>query len=95
LEETGYRAAKLKRVLVGPISPASSSDIMTVFRAEGLKKVNAGGGDHTENITVHEVPFSRIHSWLKRKAKEGLLIDPKIYAGLYLLAEKRLVARRP
>ncbi len=92
LEETGYQAQKMIFCTEGPISSASSSDVMTIFHAVGLKKVSAGGGDGTESIKVHEVPISRIDGWLLKKAKEGLLIDSRVYGGLYLL--KREVRSR-
>jgi len=47
--------------------------------------VQAGGGVGHENITVHEVPLSEVHDWLATKAREGLLIEPKVYAGLYFI----------
>jgi ADP-ribose pyrophosphatase len=38
-----------------------------------------------EDITVHEVPLAQVHSWLEAKAKSGVLVDPKVYAGLYFI----------
>jgi hypothetical protein len=32
---------------------------------------------------VHEVSLRSVESWLRRKSAAGLLIDPKVYAGLY------------
>jgi ADP-ribose pyrophosphatase len=87
LEETGYKAQKIAKVLTGPVSPGSSADLMTLFLAEGLSKVNEGGGDHTEDIEVCEVPFTRIIGWLKKMEHQGCLVDPKVYAGLYFLKE--------
>ena len=85
LEETGYQADKMILLGRGPISAASTTDIMVTFRAVGVRKVSEGGGDHTECIAVHEVEFDKVDVWLQRKEKEGALIDPKVYAGFYLL----------
>lgn len=85
LEETGYHASQMILCTSGPASAASSSDILTTFRAKGLVKVSEGKGDGTEMITVHEIRLQEIDRWLKTREKEGLLIDPKVYAGLYLL----------
>ena len=85
LEETGYEAGEMQAILRGPLSAASSSDIMTLFLAGRLRKVGAGGGDPTESITVHEVPLEKIHDWIRGKEKAGGWVDPKVYAGLYLL----------
>ncbi len=84
-EETGYRAAKMVKVIDGPGSGGSSADIVTIARAFGLKKKGKGGGDATEAITVHEVPLDKVDTWLAQKKKAGVLVDPKVYAGLYFL----------
>ncbi|MFZ5802077.1 MAG: NUDIX hydrolase [Candidatus Omnitrophota bacterium] len=84
-EETGYEAGKMERLGEGPASCASLADIIVLYRAMGLKKVGLGGGDAMEDIRVHTVPLSGIHAWLKARRAEGFYIDPKIYAGLYIL----------
>lgn len=35
------------------------------------------------------MPLGEIHAWLETKAKSGVLIDPKIYAGLYFIEKSR------
>ena len=85
IEETGYKAERVKVLLQGPVSSGSSADLVTLVLAEGLTKTGAGGGDHTENITVHEVDYDEAESWLNKKISEGFLVEPKIYAGLYFL----------
>ena len=85
LEETGYLAKKIVKVIEGPAGSGLSSDILTIVRAYGLKKVGKGGGDATENIKVCEVPLPRVEKWLIQMQRQGKLVDPKIYAGLYFL----------
>ena len=85
LEETGYQARRMVKITEGPVSGGFTSDIVTIFKAQGLKKVASGGGDPTETIVVHEVDINKIDSWLNQKRKKGCLVDPKIYAGLYFL----------
>ncbi len=85
LEETGYRAAKLDRLISGPTNTGISRDIVIVFHAKDLTKESAGGGDADENIRVHEVAPADVPHWLGAQESEGKLVDPKIYAGLYLL----------
>ncbi len=84
-EETGYLAEEMEPLTTGPASSGLTSEIVTLFRASGLRKTGQGGGVSHEEITVHEVPFSAAHEWLDAKARSGVLIDPKIYAGLYFL----------
>lgn len=82
-EETGYRAGKLEKLLTCPSSPGMSSEIVSIFYASGLERAGNGGGDGSEDITVHHVPLERVPEWLRARESEGIMIDPKIYAGLY------------
>jgi ADP-ribose pyrophosphatase len=50
-----------------------------------LEKIHDGGGDENENITVHEIPIAAAAQWLNEKMHQGYAIDPKIWAGLWLL----------
>ena len=83
LEETGYEAGELKWLTAGPPSPGLSSEMITFFRAENLRRVSAGGGEGSEKIIVHEVPLRTCAKWLEEQSSAGLLIDPKVYAGLF------------
>jgi ADP-ribose pyrophosphatase len=85
LEETGYAAEKIAILTTGPSSAGLTSELVTLVQATGLRGVQAGGGVEHENITVHEVGLTELDGWLAAKAKAGLLIDPKIYAGLYFV----------
>lgn len=85
LEETGYHARRMRFIMEGPVSSGMSAQQISFFRAEGLTKKTAGGGDDTEDITVHEVPVEKAPRWLKQMQRKGRLVDPKVYAGLYFL----------
>lgn len=85
LEETGYRAGDIRILSTGPASSGLTSELVTLVLAVDLKREHAGGGVENENITVHEVPLDEVHAWLENKAREGCMIDPKIYSGLYFL----------
>lgn len=84
-EETGYTAARMEFLFSGPSSPGLTSEMISFFRASGLSRVSQGGGVDGENITVHEVPMDSINSWLAQKENEGVLVDARIYAGIYFL----------
>jgi ADP-ribose pyrophosphatase len=88
LEETGYRASRLELLTSGPPSAGMASEIVAFFLASGLVKVHDGGGDEAEDITVHAVPLASVENWLDQQAAAGLLIDPKIYAGLYFIRQR-------
>jgi nicotinamidase/pyrazinamidase len=86
LEETGYDAEQVEALTTGPACSGITSERVTLFRATGLRRTGKGGGVATEDITVHEVALSEITPWLEAKAKTGVLIDPKVYAGLFFVA---------
>lgn len=93
LEETGYEAATLRHVCDCTTSAGLTDETAAVFVAEGLVKVAAGGGDESEDITIHEVPLAEIDAWLEGKIAAGCLIGTPVYVGLYLL-KNRLVPSR-
>jgi len=55
--------------------------------AKDARRTGPGGGDSSEDILVHVVPIERVEAWLESKRREGIVVSPKIYAGLYF-AEK-------
>jgi ADP-ribose pyrophosphatase len=85
LEETGYAAGHIEAVTTGPACSGITSERATLFRATKLRRVGQGGGVGPEAITVHEVPLEGVVDWLAARAKAGILIDPKVYAGLFFL----------
>lgn len=84
-EETGYSCARVERVADGPTSPGITSETVAFYRAFGLRKTGKGGGVGGEDITVHEVPRVSVVEWLHDREREGILVDLKIWGGLYFL----------
>ena len=85
LEETGWEAAHIDSIMAGPSSAGMTTEVMRFVRASGLRQINAGGGDPSENIIVHQVPRAEIARFVAAKMAEGYAIDPKVYAGIYFL----------
>jgi ADP-ribose pyrophosphatase len=83
LEETGYEAARIERCAEGAASAGMTNEVITLFLATGLRKTGEAEGDGSEDITVHEVPVDGAVDWLDARAREGRLIDLKVYAGLF------------
>jgi len=88
IEETGYHAASLEELLTSPSTPGMADEIITIYFASGLERVGPGGGDGNENITVHHVPVENAVEWLDARQAEGIMLDPKIYAGLFWAATR-------
>ncbi|ADV28213.1 NUDIX hydrolase [Pseudoxanthomonas suwonensis 11-1] len=84
-EETGWTAEHAEVLLVGPTSSGASSEKVAFVRATGLRKVGAGGGDASEDITVHEVPRASAAAWLVGKMRAGYQLDAKLWAGLWMI----------
>jgi ADP-ribose pyrophosphatase len=93
LEETGFEARRFVRIASAPTSPGLTSEIVTFFRALRLKRVGSGGGSGDERIRTHCVKLTSAATWLQRRARSGLAIDLKVYAGLYF-AERHSRAGR-
>jgi ADP-ribose pyrophosphatase len=89
IEETGYRAKRMRLMTEGPPSPGISGEHITFYLATGLRKVGPGGGDASENITVYEVPLRKAHAWVESRRRRGVLVDPKIYTGFYFIGKMR------
>ena len=84
LEETGYRAGRVKKLVVGGLPSAGLTDeAVDLVRAEGVVKVADGGGVSGESIEVHAVPLAEIEPFLKRKQRAGRRVDLKVWAALW------------
>lgn len=83
VEETGYRAECMELLAEGPTTAGLSNEITTFCVAYDLTRVGPGGGDASENITVHPMPLSGLRAWLQEQSTRAA-IDPKLYAGLWL-----------
>ena len=80
-EETGYAAASWQRLARGPGSAGQSSEMVTFF----LARPAVGQAAHDAGkIRVHVVSVADLREWAQAREAEGKVIDPKIWAGLYL-----------
>lgn len=87
LEETGYAARGVRKLWSGPPSAGLSNEVVTFFFASGLSRQGPGGGVQDEKIKVHLVPIASADSWLREVEKQGWMVDPKIWAGIYWLKD--------
>lgn len=84
-EETGYVCESVERLARGPSSPGITSEIISIYRARGVRKKGEGGGVGGEDITVHAIPRGELVRWL---SEQNALIDLKVWAGLYFLTSR-------
>lgn len=77
-EEAGYTCDSVELLARGPSSPGITSEIVSLYRAHGVRKTGKGGGVGGEEITVHVVPRTRLRSFLREKQEQGVLTDLKV-----------------
>jgi ADP-ribose pyrophosphatase len=83
IEETGYEVGDLQKIVEVPSAPGMTEETITLYVGRSLKKVGPGGGDDTEDITVHLVPMSEFHDFVQGRIKNGTWVDPKVFAVPY------------
>jgi ADP-ribose pyrophosphatase len=89
IEETGYDARRFTLLAHAPTSPGLTNEVVSFFRATGLKKISAGGGVEGENIRIRSIKLNRADAWLRRRSRAGAHIDCKVYAGLHFAQQSR------
>lgn len=83
LEETGFEAGPMEYLVEGPSSAGLANEVYALFLARDVRRVAPGGGDAGENIQVQVVPLDQADAWLEARRREGVMVDPRVYAGLY------------
>lgn len=94
-EETGWHAGRVREIMSCPTSAGMTDEMVVFVGAYDLLQVGRGGGDDSEDITVHAVPRGNIDAWLADRQARGFAIDPKIYAALYWSIADRCESIRP
>lgn len=84
LEETGWEAGALELVGRGPGSAGQSSEIVAFYLAPGVRRTGEQGEKEREEIRVHVVPLAELVGWTRERESAGVLIDPKVWSGLFL-----------
>lgn len=83
-EETGYVAKNWTNLGEGTSSAGLTDEFVTLFYATGLTRMGEGGGTGSEDIRVHYVPQADVPRWCRDRQAEGIRVDFKIFAALYL-----------
>lgn len=82
-EEAGYSCETVEVLSEGVSSPGITSERIVLARARGLERTGEGGGVKGEKITVHLIALAGVRKWLHDRERAGILIDMKVWAGLY------------
>lgn len=83
-EETGYEADALELLGRGPGSAGMSSEIVNFYVAPRVRRGGPQGERESQEIRVHVVPIGELAAWAREREAAGVLIDPKVWAGLCL-----------
>ena len=83
-EETGYEAGALELLGRGPGSAGMSSEIVNFYFAPGVHLAGPQGARESAEIRVHVVPLPGLGAWARDREAAGILIDPKVWAGICL-----------
>ena len=82
-EETGYTASKWQHLATVTSSAGLTDERVAIFMARDLKKAGDGGGDESEDITVHQIALTKLEKWLADRAQNGFDIDSRVFAALH------------
>jgi ADP-ribose pyrophosphatase len=84
LEETGHEASSFEWLARGPGSAGQSSEMVTFFLARDARRVSDQAAHDAGKISVHLVPMRTLPAWTRAREADGKVVDPKIWAGVYL-----------
>lgn len=91
LEETGYKASRIKIMAplvsssAGCTSETSTIAIADIVRDKIFKKPVTDGGII---VGIHKVPLRKVENWLKSQQKNGKAISSQALAGLYFVISR-------
>jgi ADP-ribose pyrophosphatase len=83
-EETGWAASSVELLGRGPGSAGMSSEIVNFYLARSVRFAGEQGEREKKEIRVHVVALAQLEEWARAREAEGILIDPKIWAGVRL-----------
>jgi ADP-ribose pyrophosphatase len=84
VEETGWVAGTLEPLGSGPGSAGMSSEIVHFYLARGVRPAGRQGERERGEIRVHVVPLADLTAFARAREAEGMLVDPKVWAGVHL-----------
>lgn len=89
-EETGFSATEVSLLMEAPSSAGMTDEIISFVLTSGLSRIGPGGGDDSEDISVHVIPIPQVDEWLQAQSAAGKWLDPKIFAALYWVSQGKV-----
>jgi ADP-ribose pyrophosphatase len=65
-----------------------SSEIVTFYAARDVRPTGEQGERERAEIRVHVVALAGLVDWALERERDGVLVDPKVWAGLFLAARR-------
>src|SRR3989304_9343121 len=90
LEETGYRAGRLIKIIEGPFNAGMSVDRAVVFFAPDVMYARKPLLDEAEEIDVIKVPIGKFVDFVMHPPK-GCLVDIKMLGAVPILKKRKLI----
>lgn len=87
-EEAGCECESVDLLARGPSSPGITSELVSFYRANYVRRTGKGGGVGQESINVHLIQLDKVEQWLRTRESKGALIDLKVWTALYFLAKE-------
>ena len=84
LEETGYAAENLIKILQGPVSPGALTEEMIIYFGKDAEKITTPTLGISEDIEVFTLPWKELVPFVQ-KNQEIMKIDIKILSALSVL----------
>ena len=72
----------------GPGSAGQSSEMITFFLARPAVRSGRQAAHDAGKIQVHVVPVGELLEWARAREQTGAIVDPRIWAGLYLSGKR-------
>lgn len=90
LEETGFMAKNLSRIIQGPMNPGQSTDEAIYYFAKDVVFEKDPEHEDTEEIEVVEAPIKNLVRFIE-KSSEKIKVDPKILSIVPILQKRKLI----
>ncbi len=90
LEETGYKAKNLIRILQGPMNPGQSTDEGIYYFAKDVIFEREPTHEDSEEIEVVKIPLKNLVDFIERESKR-MKVDPKILSIVPILKKRKLI----